>query len=419
MKAAVSVVTVLAAMLFATSAQAKTVHCGDAITSSITVSNNLSGCAGDGLVIGRDGIVVDLRGHTITGDGMLDDDSGINLNHHHGVIVQGGAVKTFGVGVRVSGDDNQVRYIQSFRNGTGLFIDHGDGNRVVQSSQVANGYFGLLEMGGAHNVVTSLTAKSTFLNQIVFSGGHDNAIVRVNSETSNTGIAIDNETGDTISDTRVRRFNLFGIQVRNGSTGTTLARNLVFSGRPVYGTLLAVGFDIRDSSDTTVGRNEARDVAVGFRASNAQGATFTSNFARYDDGPGFVIDGGTTNATLTRNLAGSTHRTSAVTGEGNFVGITVGDSTGTRLDHNSANHSRAGDGISIGSAALSPQLIGNGAAYNAGNGITVDSASAALTGNAAARNAGFGIFAVPGVTDGGGNHASGNVAGQCTNVFCS
>jgi hypothetical protein len=54
------------------------------------------------------------------------------------------------------------------------------------------------------------------------------------------------------------------------------------------------------------------------------------------------------------------------------------------------------------------------------DGIDVDSSATTLIGNHAVHNGDLGIEAVPGVTDGGGNHAAanGNPA-QCTNVDCT
>ena len=53
------------------------------------------------------------------------------------------------------------------------------------------------------------------------------------------------------------------------------------------------------------------------------------------------------------------------------------------------------------------------------DGIDVDAAGTTLTGNVAVHNHDLGIEAVPGVVDGGRNHArfNGNPA-QCTNISC-
>src|SRR3954467_10375729 len=45
------------------------VHCGQIITTSIKVANDLRNCPRHGLVIGAPNITVALNGHTIDGDG--------------------------------------------------------------------------------------------------------------------------------------------------------------------------------------------------------------------------------------------------------------------------------------------------------------------------------------------------------------
>jgi len=47
-----------------------TVTCGQVITQSIKVANDLTDCPGDGLVIGANNVKIDLHGHTIDGDGV-------------------------------------------------------------------------------------------------------------------------------------------------------------------------------------------------------------------------------------------------------------------------------------------------------------------------------------------------------------
>src|SRR6185437_2261393 len=77
-----------------------------------------------------------------------------------------------------------------------------------------------------------------------------------------------------------------------------------------------------------------------------------------------------------------------------------------------------GDGIFVGAFSTGITLRGNRADANDGDGIDVRAKGASLEDNFAFNNGGWGILAVNGVTDLGGNTASGNGAGQCQNVFC-
>ncbi len=82
------------------------------------------------------------------------------------------------------------------------------------------------------------------------------------------------------------------------------------------------------------------------------------------------------------------------------------------------------DGIVVDSSAADTVLTGNitvsnGQEFSFGNGIRVEPSSASLGDNTANGNAQLGISAPAGVTDLGGNRASGNgTAAQCTGVVC-
>jgi hypothetical protein len=62
-------------------------------------------------------------------------------------------------------------------------------------------------------------------------------------------------------------------------------------------------------------------------------------------------------------------------------------------------------------------VVRNLAVRNGDDGIDINVASTILTRNLANHNHDLGIEAVPGVIDGGGNHAAGNGnSAQCTNI---
>ena len=65
--------SVLAALALASApAQAKppeNVSCGQTLTHSVKLANDLTNCPNNGLVVGADDVTVDLNGHTIDGDG--------------------------------------------------------------------------------------------------------------------------------------------------------------------------------------------------------------------------------------------------------------------------------------------------------------------------------------------------------------
>ena len=78
------------------------IRCGTTLTRSTTLTADLVHCAGTGLVIGADGITVNLGGHTISGTNAPGSE-GIANDGHPGVRVLGGRITDFrvnGVGIR-------------------------------------------------------------------------------------------------------------------------------------------------------------------------------------------------------------------------------------------------------------------------------------------------------------------------------
>jgi hypothetical protein len=87
--------------------------------------------------------------------------------------------------------------------------------------------------------------------------------------------------------------------------------------------------------------------------------------------------------------------------------------SGNLLNSNLAN------GILVDNGATGTLVVRNRAIGNGDDGIDVDAPATTLTRNIANHNHDLGIEAVPGVIDGGGNHAAANGNPvQCTNIDC-
>ncbi len=71
--------------------------CGTTILADLKLDHDLI-CTGPGLIVGADGITIDLNGHTITGPGS---GVGINVPNRTGVLIVGGTVRNFLAGVQL------------------------------------------------------------------------------------------------------------------------------------------------------------------------------------------------------------------------------------------------------------------------------------------------------------------------------
>ncbi len=97
------------------------------------------------------------------------------------------------------------------------------------------------------------------------------------------------------------------------------------------------------------------------------------------------------------------------------------DGNGNVLRYNSLFGGAGGnDGIVVRPTPTNTRVVGNTVDTFADDGIQVNAPDTFIGWNTATNNGNLGIEAVPGVTDGGGNHASGNGNSlQCVNVRCS
>ena len=157
-------------------AGAVTVSCGQTITQSTVVSNNLVNCPGDGLVITGNNIVLDLGGHTISGRNTTNttaqEQVGIHLINASGVTVRNGTVTNFDAGVAVEGGAGNTITNLTVRDnfnhstatgamnpcsyGDGITVFDSDNNQIRSNRATGNGPFsGIALVGDSDGNVVS------------------------------------------------------------------------------------------------------------------------------------------------------------------------------------------------------------------------------------------------------------------------
>src|SRR4029079_4855142 len=138
----------IAALAVVTPAYAANELCGQTVTQNLTFTADQS-CTGTGLIVGADGITIDLGGFTLGGD-QTSGHNGIELNGHNGTTIKNGTVRHFDEGINyfsVCIDDITISNLVVRDNATGglgiasvsswtidhsAFIDNGvDGTDVV------------------------------------------------------------------------------------------------------------------------------------------------------------------------------------------------------------------------------------------------------------------------------------------------
>ena len=115
--------------------------CGTTVLANLKLDQDLT-CPGNGLIVGADGIRINLNGHTITGPGS---GVGINVVNRTGVVIVGGTVKKFLAGIQLVNStaivvkDNQVT-----GNQDGIFLIGTSGSTIKENTAWQNSRVGIM-----------------------------------------------------------------------------------------------------------------------------------------------------------------------------------------------------------------------------------------------------------------------------------
>ena len=222
----------IAATLAATgTASAVQLSCGQTITQDTTLTGDVLNCPGPAIVIGADGITLDMNGHTASG-AAGNRAHGILNQGHADVTVRNGTVRGFGLyGVRLAGADrNLVEDMILVRNLTGIGLVDSTGGVFRDSLVRDSGFVGVNLTGGDANTVTR--------NRIARSRGQAVFVQHSVSESGGGHLV----SANTIAGN--------GIWISLGPTGTRVLGNTI-------GGSQRDGISVFDRS-TIVGRNLTR-----------------------------------------------------------------------------------------------------------------------------------------------------------------
>ena len=218
--------------------------CGDTITHSVVLQADLGPCTNNGLVIGADGITLDLNGHHIFGIAASGDRAGVYLLNRSAVIVQNGEISNFDMGVAIEGGSrNVVRNINAHdniggvggRGGDGIAILSSRNNRVLNSRAVNNapysgvGIYSRVDNDHPRATAGASTGNVVDSNFIVGNNISRNRVTPIG--TDNDGIRMENDGAfNTLSNNTVVNNGLDGIALfadtfDNRVTGNKVSRN--------------------------------------------------------------------------------------------------------------------------------------------------------------------------------------------------
>jgi large repetitive protein len=458
--------------LGATAADAQAPACGAVLSEDTVLEADLLDCPGNGLVIGADGITVDLNGHTISGQII----SGENLSQvgidnsagHDDVTIRNGSVEYFARGaVHLAGADrNQVLDLDTLLSREfAILVEGGSDNRLAGNSVRTPGAVGIAIFGTAQvsrgNVIADNVVESANTANIALRYGRITGTLIENNRVSEgqaqeqwgAGIAVSARYAGVEGDIRatVVRGNRArddfggGLFVGQSAADTVVEDNQVDNayGLPAIesaGTRTVIrGNAIRSSAfpgSTSFGiqlDEEAVDSRVELNTVDRAGGVSIDDSGTRSRISANAIQGQVSSSGLiTGVIAGIIIREEAGGGrvQANVIrrqspgyergaGIAVlGDAI--TLIANVVDQIESADAIRVEAEATGTTLVANVATRSDDDGIEVDNPATTLTANVADHNADHGIEAVAGVIDRGGNraHDNGNPI-QCVGVVCA
>ena len=192
--------------------------CGTTIVADLTLDHDLN-CAGTGLIVGADGIKLNLNGHSITGSGA---GFGIEVIGRTDVSIAGGRIGNFVAGVRTVNSSDIVITGNEFRANTeGVDLAAGSrGNTVKENEFRDNVARGIMVRGASSDhVIKENTFEGNRVGILLF--GAANSIVKENTVSSSVlaGIRVNFlATGNLVIENTIMS-NPTGIEFIMGASG--------------------------------------------------------------------------------------------------------------------------------------------------------------------------------------------------------
>jgi parallel beta-helix repeat protein len=240
----------------ATSQVPPRLSCGDTITADTTLETDLVGCPNHGIVIGADGVTLDLGGHVIEGDGEPFEacpprqpcDLGVFNDGHDGVTVMSGSVHGFDVGVLVAG----VRR-----------------NRVLRVASSANRAFGFVVTESSRTVIRGSSGDRNPAPDGdglgIFASHHIRVVDSAFRGNAQLGMHIVGSSRNLIARNHIARNHDMGILMeadRNRLQGNRCVRNgACIIVAPGNGNVIAANRSLRDGQGIAVEKGRANRVA--------------------------------------------------------------------------------------------------------------------------------------------------------------
>jgi parallel beta-helix repeat protein len=180
------------------------------------LTSNLD-CKTDGLIIGEDGITVDLNGHTITGPGVSTSKVGLMLSDMDNVNIEGpGTIQNFQAGVlNTGGQDDKISSVTFTENSIGTF-NTGSANTAIEDNLFFNNNIGVASHSSTGSSLVTNLFKGNDLAGITFVNSASNEISFNTIQGSVSGLFFDGQSQDNVANSNNILDNT-GVDINNAN----------------------------------------------------------------------------------------------------------------------------------------------------------------------------------------------------------
>jgi large repetitive protein len=300
--AAALIATCLAAMP-AAAEPTPVLGCGSVVTTDVTLTADITDCPGDGLVVGADGITIDLGTHRLAGglgysDVAAPGSVGVRIGRHDRVTVKGAATDPMAL------ENNEIVGFES-----AVLLGNGAEKNTVKGLNLRGVRFGVALRKAHRNTIEG--------NSVSFAGGQRPGPCAAGPD-AEAGIALFNSSGNNIRG-NTSQLSMFGILLHH-SDGNTIAANeaapLWSDGNQCDGIALFASDENRVVDNTA-----ANDVPHGIRiAPGSYRNVVRGNILFQNGGDGLLVGNKTTTVKYnqaTRNQGWGINAVRGVTASGN------------------------------------------------------------------------------------------------------
>lgn len=177
--------------------------CGTTVVGDLTLDHDLT-CTGTALIVGADGVRIDLAGHTITGPGT---GAGVFIAGRHGVWVTGGQITNFTAGVMVNNSSGVVvKHMTLSGNGEGVDLQAAARGTTITENAIYD--------NRARGVMMRTNSVDNVVKENSFAG-------------NNVGVALNGTLGATVKENVILSGRRAGVLVNVPASGNLVRENTI------------------------------------------------------------------------------------------------------------------------------------------------------------------------------------------------